>query len=148
MRRVLVGSWAMVQDSASTSKVKDAAALKPSGQVMGCRGSAMAGWFTGNPFGGRSAPAWFYGMVSLEGGKDGRAFRAFALCFRSGCGVRGGFRLLRGARLEGEVADVLARAEDGVHPGAGQAAASCRRRRTAGRFRPASASPARSSAPA
>src|SRR4051812_47575895 len=43
MRLVLCGSWAIVQDSASTSKVKDAAARRPSGQVMGCAVSAKAG---------------------------------------------------------------------------------------------------------
>jgi hypothetical protein len=47
MRLVLCGSWAMVQDSASTSKVKDAAARLPSGQVMGWAVSAKAGKFTG-----------------------------------------------------------------------------------------------------
>src|SRR5687767_3471262 len=43
IRRVLVGSWAMVHDSASTSNVKEAAALYPSGQVMGWAESAKAG---------------------------------------------------------------------------------------------------------
>ena len=47
--RVLVGSCAMVYDSASTSKVKDAAARYPSGQLTG-GGSGKAGNPWSDPF--------------------------------------------------------------------------------------------------
>src|SRR5690349_21710421 len=98
----------MVQDSASTSNVKDAAALKPSGQVMGCRRSTMVSFRRAqcarlNSWG----VEWKCGSDDREGSG---AVRVFGGC---GLGVGAGTR---------DVAAVDPRAEDRVDAGAGESA--------------------------